>query len=217
MHKRSVFAGAIALTMVGLLLLSWPAHPGPRSPVLSLVSIEPAGIWDDAGAEMWMVTLSVSNSQISSSSDLWVEYSVWVKYSARSFEARVAGRWTGMDVDPWTNSLGPGNRHQVLLLMPAATDSCRVGLKYTGSRLTGGRLAWLAERLPPFIRFRLSHKFWRWVRFPQYGPSSHWRGANLELPLRPPPAPPPINPAAARDPRPAATALLPIGLPGGLG
>ena len=183
MRKSSVYAGAIALAMVGLLLLFWPAHPGPPPPVLNLVSMEPASIGDDAGAEMWGLTLSISNSQI------WPSRPLWVRYSARSFEASVASRWTGMDVDPWASVMGPLDDHEVEMLMPAATDACRVRLNDADSRVTKGRLAWLAERLPRFIRFRLSYKFWRWVGFFQYGPSSHWREVNLELPLRRPPGP----------------------------
>src|SRR6266478_10111430 len=58
---RRVFASGMAVTLVGLLVvLIWPAHTEPRPPVLNLVSMEPAAMFDDIG-EMWLVTLSISN------------------------------------------------------------------------------------------------------------------------------------------------------------
>src|SRR5258708_38977298 len=63
MRVRIIVAGSVSATVAGLIALSILATPaGPRPPVLTLVRVEPAGIIDDTGAEMWLMTLSVTNS-----------------------------------------------------------------------------------------------------------------------------------------------------------
>ncbi len=188
---RRVLASGMALILVGLLVvLIWPAHTERRPPVLHLVSMEPAAMFDDIG-EMWLVTLSISNPDNAPRP----ENTLFVKDTGRAIEAQVGNRWIGVE-GTLACYLPVGQKHEThetLLLMPAGTHSCRLSLQYTGSsasfrgRPVKGRLLWLAERLPQFIRFRLSYKVWRWLGFNRYEPRSDWRQIIVELPLRPAP------------------------------
>ena len=190
-RMRRVPASGMAVILVGLLVvLIWPARTEPRPPVLNLVSMEPAGMFDDIG-EMWVVTLSISNPDNAPR----YENDLFVKDTGRAIEAQVGNRWIGVE-GTLACYLPVGQKHEThetLLLMPAGTHSCRLSLQYTGSsasfrgRPVKGRLLWLAERLPQFIRFRLSYKVWRWLGFNRYEPRSDWRQIIVELPLRPAP------------------------------
>jgi len=178
----------MAVMLVGLLVvLIWLAHTERCPPVLNLVSMEPAGMFDDIG-KMWMVTLSISNPDNAPR----YENDLFVKDTGRPIEAQVANRWIGVE-GTLACHLPAGQKHETLLLMPAGTHSCRVSLQYTASSLSfrgrpvKGRLLWMAERLPRFIRFRLSYKVWRWLGFNRYEPRSDWRQIIVELPLRPTP------------------------------
>jgi len=196
----------MAVMLVGLLVvLIWPAHTEPRPPVLNLVSMEPAGMFDDIG-EMWLVTLSISNPDNAPR----YENDLFVKDTGRAIEAQVGNRWIRVEGERTLACHLPAGQkhetHETLLLMPAGTHSCRVSLQYTGSSLSfrgrpvKGRLLWLAERLPQFIRFRLSYKVWRWLGFNQYEPRSDWRQIIVELPLRPAPFRPGGNSTGAHKP-----------------
>ena len=182
-RMRRVLASGVALILVGLLVvLIWPAHTEQRPPVLNLVSMEPAGMFDDIG-EMWLVTLSISNPDNAPRP----ENTLFVTDTGRAIEAQVGNRWIRVD-GTLACHLPVAQKHETLLLMPAGTHSCRVSLQYTGSSASfRGRLLWLAERLPQFIRFRLSYKVWRWLGFNRYEPRSDWRQIIVELPLRPAP------------------------------
>jgi len=155
--------------------------------VLNLVSMEPAAMFDDIG-EMWLVTLSISNPD----NPPRYENNLFVKDTGRAIEAPVRDRWIQVQEERSLACHLPAGQkhgtHETLLLMPAGTRCCRVSLQYTGSSASfKGRLLWLAERLPQFIRFRLSYKVWRWLGFNRYEPRSDWRQIIVELPLRPAP------------------------------
>src|SRR5439155_11890740 len=189
-RMRRVVASGVAVMLVGLLVvLIWPGHTERRPPVLNLVSMEPAGMFDDIG-EMWMVTLSISNPD----NPPRYENELHVKDTGRPIEAQVGNRWIGVEGERMLACHLPAGQkhgtHETLLLMPADTHSCRVSLQYTGSsasfrgRPVKGRLLWLAERLPQLIRFRLPYKVWRSLGFNRYAPRSDWRQIIVVLPLR---------------------------------
>src|SRR5260370_21710170 len=185
-RMRRVLASGVALILVGVLVvLIWPARPEQRPPVLNLVSMEPAGMFDDIG-EMWLVTLSISNSDNAPRP----ENTLFVKDTGRAIEAQVGNRWIRVD-GTLACHLPVAQKHETLLLMPAGTHSCRVSLQYTGSSASfKGRLLWLAEPLPQFSRFPLSYKVWRWLAFNHYGPRSDLPHIITKLPPRPCPVPP---------------------------
>ncbi len=186
MRAPRVFAGVIGVTIavvLGLIIL-YPRTP-PNPPVLSLVSLEPAGVFDDSGVEMSLLRLSISNSD---NRPFNPANSIYVKDGGRCIEVKVANHWIAAEGTVGALgfcALAPLQKHEIMFILPAS-GSCRVWFKYTGATLsTKHRLAWVAERLPECIRFRMSYKFWRWVGFTRYMPSSNWREINVELPLRP--------------------------------
>src|SRR5689334_6110976 len=155
---------ALAVTLIGAWLLI--AHRWSESllrcPVIGIPSIEPSGIFDDHGAEMWLATLSVSNSE---NLPPIAENYVYIKDGTKPIEARKASRWTPVEGTLDFHALAPGHTREKLFLVPAGTDSCRVSLKYSGAHLIKGRMAWLAEHSPRWLRIRLPGTFWRWVGF----------------------------------------------------
>jgi hypothetical protein len=57
MRASRLILGVIAAAVIVLLVaLVYRVGAGPRPPVLTLVSVEPSGMFDDTGAEMSMVT-----------------------------------------------------------------------------------------------------------------------------------------------------------------
>jgi len=181
-RARKVVIAIIAVAIAALLLpLILPTRLRAPPPTLTLVKMEPIHIIDDSGMEMWVVTLIITDSDIRPPKP---ENSEYVANSGSRIEAKVAGRWIEVP-GSLECSLGPGIISERMLLLPARTDACRVCLKYTDAALYNGRIEWLAEHLPSFIRVRFSYKFWRWAGFQQYGPSSNWREIHLDLPLPP--------------------------------
>jgi hypothetical protein len=182
MLARRVLAAAISVAVVGAVaLLILPEHPARCPLVVNVVSLEPAEIYDDTGAELWYANLSVSNSDARPRRP---ENGLYVKNGDSAMELKVANRW--MEVEGGLAcKLDPQDKCTRLFLLPAGTESCRVCLEYAGAVFIKGRRAWFAERLPGWIRFRLSYKFRKWAGLSQYGPSSHWREITVELPLPP--------------------------------
>jgi hypothetical protein len=177
MHDRRVLGIAFAVFIAGALsVVVWGSRPGHCPLVLNIASVEPAGIDDDTSEEMWLVNLRISNSDGRSPSP---QNRLYVKSSGS------ANRWIGVE-GTMHCALDPGEKCERLLLLPARADACRVCVKYTGaSLLFRAELRRIVERMPSWIRFRVSHKFWGWVGFGDYGPSGHWREINVELPFRP--------------------------------
>jgi hypothetical protein len=80
--------------------------------------------------------------------------------------------------------LSPGMERQRLLLLPASSRSCRISLEYVGDVLSYKmRLAHLVQRMPQFVRSRVTYKFWRWAGFDRAYPGSNWREITVELPF----------------------------------
>ena len=178
MSLRRVIAGMAVFAALGLLaVLVWPAHARRSPSVLNLKRVEPAGILDEDGSEMWFASLSISNSENSLRSP---ENYLYVK----DIEARVGNRWIGVE-GPFPRPLAPGQEDEYLVLISAHSDPGKVRFKYTGASIAlrsfKGPLRWLAERLPKLVRFRLPHKIWQWLGFNNYEPSSDWRQISVEL------------------------------------
>jgi hypothetical protein len=151
MLTGKVLATGISTVGVGLLVaVALFASPLPRPPKLHFVSLEPAGLVDDAGAELAFLTFSISN--------------------AEAFPNK-----------PVDCALGPFKAQNAMLLVPAGAQGCRISFKYAESTTkTKWRLARLAEKLPTYIRYRIP-RFWNWVGFEHYGPSSKWQNGSVDL------------------------------------
>ena len=187
MTTHRVIAVVVGFTMAGLLAIICLARTGRRPPVLNVVQVEPAGVFDASGSEMCLMTLSLSNS----ASGPYPEDSLLFVKDGR-IDAKVANRWVPTEAALTTLAacrLPAGQQYEWMLVLPAATDVCRIRYKYTGAHLTKGRLSWVAEHLPLVIRFRIPHAFWRWVGFPGHRPSSLWREESVELPVHSAPLP----------------------------
>ena len=188
MRKVLALTLALAAAVLSTALIG-SGHAVPRKPVLSLVSVEPAGIFDEGG-EMSLVTLAIGNPDNLPHPENTLHVRGLSK--TKTIEARVTNVWVGAE-GTLVCGLPCGQKAEHVFLLPAGADCCRVSFQYTGSsrsfnrRPVRGRLAWLTERLPLSVRSRLSYRFWRWVGFgPDYLPSSDWRAVTVEIPLSPP-------------------------------
>lgn len=182
MRGRSVVVGAVALALTGSLALlicfgKRESHP----PILSVVRVEPAGVLDDNGLELQMVSLSISaptNLRSRPAEPLFV------RTGAISVEAKVADRWVRVDGGLWKGcELWPGSPHETVIATPAHTVSCRLRLEYTGSLLSETRVRWVAARLPTGIPFH--QRVWDWLGKIGHMPSGNWREIIIEMSLPP--------------------------------
>jgi hypothetical protein len=169
-----VVVGVLAIAAMALLAgLLFRELPEPPPIVLKLMSVEPAGIYDETN-EMWVVTLRMQ--QIASGPP------IYINDTGRS-QARVADRWT--QVEKVTGTFELYGYHELQFLLPANTDACWVNLKWAHGRLVSGRLWMFAERLTVWPKARLWLFMWcqRNRDFPRYEPSSRWQEFTVELPL----------------------------------
>jgi hypothetical protein len=185
MRKRSFFA--VGVTIAGACLLmafaSTVRRPqAPRPPVIQFVSFKSAGVVDDAGGELAMLTLSISNSQAFPIEPLFVQD------AGVGLQPRIAGRWTEVhwhqqDVKLESCELPPLKARNTTLLVPADAEACRICFKYAGAVPTPKhRLRRWVERLPTYVRYRIPW-FWNWVGFEQYRPSANWLEGTVDMPL----------------------------------
>ena len=180
---------SVVVTAVVALLIG-SSRSGLRPPVIRLVSVEPAGMFDENGREMRLLTLAVRNENPPKRRDASRD-AFYVEDSARGVEVRMSNSWITV---AWATNLwglgarlGPGDDNQRgLALVPGGNDRCRVWIKYAVPSLSGkGLLEYAVTRLPLSIRSRISYKFWRWVGFPSIYRPGHWRQISVELALRP--------------------------------
>jgi hypothetical protein len=148
------------------------------------VRVENAGVDDDEGEEMWLITVSIRNPNNAPFSDeiLHVKKSLDVENGLQPIEVHVTNRWIAI-----TGGLGchmsPGDMHTTAWVVPAGADACRASLKYTNFELYRGRLAVHARRLPRSLRSRLPASFWKWAGLPQSRPTSNWQEIKIEVPF----------------------------------
>src|SRR5579859_1133540 len=125
MRVRKVLAVTVALAAAALLTaLCGAGQAVPRPPVLNLVSVEPAGIFDEAG-EMSLVTLAISNPD----NPPRPENTLHVKglSKTKTIEARVTNVWVEVE-GTLACGLPSGHKLENLFLLPARTDLFRVSL-----------------------------------------------------------------------------------------
>jgi len=185
-----IFAAAVAVLALAAVFMSFSAR-SPVPPVLRLANVERAGIMDDEGNEMWLVTLSVSNANPALSGRGGV---LFVKNEDRMDEAKTDQNWTDVE-RPWveghlqtqirTFDLSPGMDRERLLLLPANARSCRISLTYTYAVTSyRTRIATALRRTPRWIRSRVPFKMWRWagLDLPPL-PGTDWHEVSAELPF----------------------------------
>ena len=177
-RKRKLLIGAMAVAVTGLLavLICFEKRES-LPPTLSIARVEGAGMFDDSGLEMLMVTLSISAP--GKPSDL----RLFVKDSHKTIEAKVANRWVGMEGPLWAGGceLWPVEKRESLILVPAHTDSFRIRLRYTRALLTETRAASLARGLPSWMP--CYRQVFGWLRNSPWRPRRSWREISIEVPF----------------------------------
>jgi len=191
MRARRIFAVAIVVCLVALLtMLLWPGQMKLDPPSISIVSIERAGVDDDEGKEMWLVTVGIHNPNSAPFADesLYVAKFLYVEDEGQPIEVHVTNRWVAI-----TGRLGcdvrPGDMQTTAWVVPGGADACRASLKYTNFELYSGRLAVHARRLPRALRSRFPASFWQWAGLPRSRPSSNWQEIKIEVPFPNPNSP----------------------------
>lgn len=165
---RFLFSSVLAAGVVGVLVvLHWPA-PCPLDVKIAKMEPSGSGILDDAGNELWLVTLTISNR---TAGCLYFP-GEWMK-----IEAKVTGRWVKTENRCSLISIEPARKSDVLLLLPFDSEACRLRLEYAPESLwwrAEGELWHFGVRLPPRVT--------RWI-YPPAGRRPHWRRLNFELVL----------------------------------
>jgi hypothetical protein len=183
MRKRRIVAGVIVVCVVAVVtLLLWPERTKIEPPAVSVAKIESAGVDDDEGKEMWLVTLSIRNPNNARFADegIYTKKSLYVEDGA-PIEFRVTNSWVAIK-----GGLGcymsPGDKHETAFAVPAGANACRVFLKYTHGVMYR-RSAGLAMRLPHYLRSRIPNGLWQWLGYARHRPSSNWQEINIVVPF----------------------------------
>jgi len=187
-RMRSTISTALGLAVVMVTRVGSISHAAPSAPpppVANLLSVERANVIDDTGAEMWLVTVGISNALSPSMAGSHFE-PIYIKDVDVPVEARIDGRWARTEGVIGTASLRHcvSDMHRIQLVVSEKTDSVRIRFKYASALVISGRLTYLSEDLPTGIRTNLPATFWKSAGFVHYGPSSAWKEQKIELPLR---------------------------------
>jgi hypothetical protein len=180
MRRRKVLFGAATLALAAALaaLACFEAQE-PCPLVLNVERVEPAGMFDDSGLEMRLVTLSITERDKPLSGS---ERRLFVRDAGAPIEAKVADRWVRVEGRLWQHSdLFVGIKRELMFAMPARTVSCRLRLQYNRAFLTETRSLAISNRLPAWMPFY--NRLWRWLRNSAYDPIGRWREINIEVPV----------------------------------
>jgi len=178
MRMRRTGVVAVLVAGVGglLALVLWSSVPVIE---VTIVSSEPAGMLDDTGAEMCLMTLAISRPPHSKD----VLY-FWDNHAKA--EVRVSGHWDEVQNSFSLATLGANSTKEALLLVPRDADLCRIHLRYARASLRwrlGGLLWRCGIKMPP--------KYWAWAGWPHAeGKNPRWREIRTEFPLAPSSPPP---------------------------
>jgi len=189
---RTLAAGVATASVAALIaVLGWPS----RCPVEPLLfSKEPVEVYDDAGTQMCLLMLSLRN---------WETAGIVFDGNA-AFEAEVRNRWVEIPNSLTVGGLAPRGSprtNQMMFLMPAAAEACRIRLKYhfapSRARLPLGIGDRFARYYPPselaagvqHVTLRFSPRLYSWLWPAPTNASSwwdrkwppHWKKMALEL------------------------------------
>jgi len=169
--KITVVAAVVAGVGWLLALVLWNSAPAVE---VRIVGSESAGMLDDTGAEMRLMTLAVSR-QPHSNDALYF----WDNHA--KVEARVSGHWSEVQNSFSLATLGANSTREALLLVPRDADLCRIHLRYARASLRwrlGGLLWHCGIKMPP--------KYWAWAGWPHAeGKNPRWREIRMEFPFAP--------------------------------
>ncbi len=175
-----------AVVAAAVVVSTLPSSRTLRPPVIRLVTVEPAGIIDDSGEEMRLITLAVKNDNAQKHSDPSRD-ALFVQDSPKGFEVEMSNSWirviTATNLWGFGVRLLPGSENpRALALVPGKSRRCRVSVEYAVPSLSAkGLLESAVTRLPMGIRSRISYKFWRWIGFPGIYRPGKWRQNSVEL------------------------------------
>jgi hypothetical protein len=116
MRKPLTISIFLVFGLCGLGVALWPAS----CPIeMKLLSMEPATLIDDAGSELYLVTLSVSNT-----------CGVPIRLSKKMTkgQARIADRWIETEGITLPARLGLWRSSEIEILVPKDTEACRLNL-----------------------------------------------------------------------------------------
>jgi hypothetical protein len=178
MRNRKTVVVAAAVAGVGwlLALVLLPSRPALE---VRIANTQPAGMLDDTGAEMSLVTLAIRRSPHSRNT-------LYFGNNPAKVEARVAGRWLEVQNSFSVGALGTNETKEVLLLVPGGADLCRIHLRYARACLR-----WRLGGLPWRCGIKMPPKYWAWAGWPHAeGENPRWREIRMEFPFAPssPPA-----------------------------
>jgi len=170
-RKTTVLAAVVAGVGWLLALVLWNSAPAVQ---VRVVSSEPAGMLDDTGAQMYLMTLAVSRPPQSKDALYF-----WDNHA--KVEARVSGHWSEVQNSFSLATLGANSTKEALLLVPRDADLCRIHLRYARASLRwrlGGLLWRCGIKMPP--------KYWAWAGWPHAeGKNPRWREIRMEFPFAP--------------------------------
>jgi hypothetical protein len=141
--------------------------------------METSGVLDDAGAEVWLITLSLSNRSRAA------------LYFAREWatvEAKVAGRWAEAKNQCQFDHLRAHENREVVIFLPSRAGACRLRFQYLPEPLKLRFMRWCGQlglwRLPwcRALAARVLPVGWRQpLRSDIIGRSPRWREIQAEL------------------------------------
>jgi hypothetical protein len=164
--------------------------PASRCPLaVKLSAIEPSAIFDDDGNEYLLMYLAIRNREVRS----YVFEANW------TIQARLTNCWVEMPQTFAPSQIYPGKTATALLMVPAATDACRLRVNFRTAYQTwkaplleiiGLRGRTLLAKSPLLCKLVGPDEWWTWRV------SRQWRQTTVEVALTPPHA------AAARKAQP---------------
>ena len=166
MKRYFVVAGLLTILLVcGFALALLPSS----SLEVQIGSVEPSGIFDQSGRELWLVNLTLSN-----------RFGGPVVFSNRwiQAEARVNGSWTESGDKFAADSSG------LLLLVPSGADKCRFHLTYSLLSLK----ARVGNIIAPLLATSKKPAFYKWYwnlspSRPYPNKQGRWRTSLVEITL----------------------------------
>jgi hypothetical protein len=178
--RKGVVILALVTMVIGIAVFSL----GLRSPIeLRMTRIEPSGVLDEVGTELWLAACLVSNVSAAA-----VEF----EWGKTEVEFRVAGQWAKTETMELLNNpryLAPRGARELLFLVPPPAEACRIRLNYqpelfqwrTWRRLGQSGQKW-ADKFP-----RVSRRLWPCGEFGERPPAgrsmrrpAHWRRFTAE-------------------------------------
>jgi hypothetical protein len=179
-RKVLIIAGIVTALAGVLAVVSFRKWSSPPPIVnVSVTGTEPAGIFDESGVEMALVTLGITASKNPSAAPA---KRLFIKGVSGHIEGKVAERWVPLEATLWNiREVWPRLKGEMLVAMPAHTVGCRFRLQYARALITETQSAWLAGKLPKGMPFY--QRVWNWVRDRPYKPSGIWQEIEVEVPL----------------------------------